>query len=391
VVNLAMGITTGIVAARWLGPEQRGELAVFVAGSFMLSTIFGMCSHESLPFLIRSKLPAGAVIGTAVAAQVVLGLVAALVSLGAPMVDLVPAEVVRSLTRVQPWFAVACVAYATNNALLSGIIARSGATSFMQVEGVRQATYLIFLILLVVGLRWGLEGALTAFTVALAAQLTASMLLLRQTTRGLRWDTSLAGRQFRYGARALPGRIAEYLFTGGGDVLVMSLATSPVGVGHYVVARAVTNLSLMPAVSTGLVVQGPAGPGHTGSPRTKHLLVAAATLTFSAAAVLGLAGPTLIRFVYGEQFVAAGTLLRWLLAAVPALLLGKVLSAWNAREGFPHRNSISVGIGAVLLVAIVPTAGRLWGTIAAVAAMAVAIWFQCGILVVLHLRGRRHP
>ena len=83
-LSLALGIPSGILAARFLGPTHRGELAVFVAGSFLLSSLIGGCSHESLPFLIRERRDPAKAVGTAVVLQVALGLVAAMLSFLAP-------------------------------------------------------------------------------------------------------------------------------------------------------------------------------------------------------------------------------------------------------------------------------------------------------------------
>lgn len=384
--NLGLGLATGIIAARFLGAEQRGQLAIFVAASFMLSTVIGACSHESLPYLIRSQRPPSRVIGTAVVIQVALGSSAGLLSLLIPLVLLVPGPAVLQL---QPWFAAACVAYATNHAISTGVLARSGATGYVRIETIRHSAYLVFLTVFVVVLSRGLPGAVLAFLAALAIQLSAAMITLRRTTRDLRWDRSLAREEIDFGARALPGRVAEYLFAGGGDVLVMSLAMSPIGIGYYVVARAVIDLTLLPAVSTGLLVQGPSITSRYGPTRTKHFLVASAALTLSAAAILALAGPTLIEIVFGTAFAPAGALLSWLLPAVPAFLIIRVVTAWNTREGFPHRNSIAVGSGAVVLVVIVPIAGQFLGTNAAVAALSLAVWFQCGMLLLLHRRADR--
>lgn len=385
-VNLSLGIPTGILAARYLGPAQRGELATFVAGSFLLSTMIALCTHESLPSLTQKGRAPERAVGTAFVLQVLLGTVAAGTSVLLPSLRILPEETRQAIQATQPLFAVACIAYAANHAISWGVLVRSGATAYIRIETARQATYLLLLPIVFIGLAAGLGGALAAFTAALAVQLTAAAYLLRRTTRGLRWDRRMASEEIGFGLRALPGRVAEYFFAAsGGDVLVMSAAIGSAGVGYYVVARAVTDLSLIPATAAGLLVQGGLGDGAAPL-RTRHLLSGAALLTLTGAVTLAAVGPMLIRFVFGEAFAPSAQLLRLLLLAIPALMLNRVLTAWNTRAGLPQHNSAAMGLTACAFALTAIPLGRSLGSSAAVVAFVSAAWLQSLALLVLRRR-----
>ena len=154
-------------------------------------------------------------------------------------------------------------------------------------------------------------------------------------------------------------------------------------------ARSLTNLTLAPAISTGLMVQATEKNAAGEIARTRDLAFAAATFTVAGAAVLAFAGPWLIVFVFGADFAPSGPLLRLTLLAVPALLLIRVLSAWNARSGVPERTSMSVGMTAVLFAAAAIPAGRVMGTAGAVLVFVGAVWLQAALLWILHRRGLR--
>jgi O-antigen/teichoic acid export membrane protein len=387
IANLSLGIPAGILAARILGPEQRGELATFVAGSFLFSTMLALCTHESVPSLLRRGRAPGTTVGTVVVLQVLLGTVAAIASLLLPALQILPEPTRHAIRATQPFFAVACIAYAANHAVSWGVLARSGATAYITIETARQAAYLLLLVVALVGLRSGLRGAVTAFTAALAVQLGVAALLLRRTTRGLRWEGGVARAQVGFGLRALPGRVAEYFFAaGGGDVLVMSAAVGSAGVGYYVVARALTDLSLIPASAAGLLVQSGRGDGTAAPAPTRHILAAAAILTLGGAAALAAIGPTLVRVLFGPPFAASTGLLRILLGAIPALLVSRVLTAWNTRNGLPHHNSAAMGVTAVAFVLTAVPLGRVLGPPAAVAAFVASAWLQTLALLLLRRR-----
>ncbi len=169
----------------------------------------------------------------------------------------------------------------------------------------------------------------------------------------------------------------------------MSAAAGASGVGYYVVARSLTNLTLAPAVSTGLMVQATEKNAVGEIVRTRDLALAAAAFTLAGATLLALVGPWLIVFVFGADFAASGLLLRLTLIAVPALLMIRVFSAWNARSGVPERTSISVGITAIIFATAAIPAGRAFGTAGAVVVFVMAAWLQAAMLWTLHRRGLR--
>jgi O-antigen/teichoic acid export membrane protein len=246
--------------------------------------------------------------------------------------------------------------------------------------------YFLGLVVFLLVLSGGLTGALSAFMLGLAAQLATGFVLLRHVAVGLRWDGQVAATQWWFGVRSLPGRLSEFLFTGGGDAVVMSLALGAGDVGLYVVARSVLELTLLPAIAAALVIQG--GAPFGSAPRTRHLVIGAGILTALGATVLAVAGPALIPFVFGREFIGSAAVLRVLIGAVPALFLIRVLVAWNAREGHPQRNSIAIGSGVPAELVLVPLAGKAFGLTGAALAFAAILWIQAGILVALHQGGR---
>ena len=92
--------------------------------------------------------------------------------------------------------------------------------------------------------------------------------------------------------------------------------------------------------------------------------------------------------VFGPAFVESGRLLLVVILGVPALLIVRVLTAWNARSGLPQRNSLAVTVAAVAFVAAAIPVGRMLGVRAAALTFVGTVWLHAALLLVLHRRRR---
>ena len=222
----------------------------------------------------------------------------------------------------------------------------------------------------VVYLALWLTGHLTLETAALTmmlAQFSSMLFALIAVWCQLRpaWKPSrtLLKRTFRYGVRDYPGAVADFA-TMRMDQLLLGGLGSSLAIGLYVVAVRISEITAVLASSVGDAMM-PEMAAATEALKADHLLARSLRLTIYAHLTvlvpLWVAAPYILKFVYGESFLAAGSTLRVLLLASVVMSVGGIVASGLNGFGHPGLSTVariaSAIVTAVALLALLPPFG----------------------------------
>jgi O-antigen/teichoic acid export membrane protein len=338
VAYAASAMVAGILVARALGPEGRGEISVLTALGAMAVLLASLGLHtSSIYFIGRFKNDADGVITNNTIAAVVGGLATAVALLGACLVfqdQLLNAISVGLLLVFLPW-----VPFNYFNEFGSRTALGMGSVALMNLP----------LLVGAVGLLLGTAIALAVFgshvvpllVVRVAIEVVAAICLvvgLRKLRRfRFRPSMPLFRRQLRYGLRNYASSLMWTLllqsdivlcnhFLGKGETGVYSVAVS-VGLPVTVLAAAIGTLTFQRVSSD--------ESAENRAANTNRILRLLLPIVLIGSAAIAAAAPWVVPFVYGESFRPAVTALIIILPGLIALTLETVVMNFLAGEGSP--------------------------------------------------------
>lgn len=246
----------------------------------------------------------------------------------------------------------------------------------------------------VVGLGWGLIGAVLAVVVAGWAALGLTVWLVRQEGARLRplWERTLLRTALSYGLRGWLANILQF-FNYRLDTFLLNGFVGAAAVGLYSVAVALAEMLwyLPNAVGFVLFPRAAASSAAAMNRLTPRVLAVTLTLTALAAVALAVIGRYLIVLVFSVSFAAAYGPLLALLPGVVLLGGAKVLANDIAGRGFPQYNSLAAGVGLVVTVVgdllLIPRYGAVGAGLASSAAYTMVFLMA---LFLYHRVSRRH-
>ncbi len=205
-----------------------------------------------------------------------------------------------------------------------------------------------------------LFGHLTVETAALSAmagQFSAMLLAVYAVCRELqpRWKPSWSEwrNALSYGMRGYPGTVADFATLRMDQLLLGGLASST-AIGLYFVAVRLSEITAVLAGSVGDALMPEVAAAKNGA-RADDLLARGLRLTIYTHLIvllpLWLAAPHILRFIYGESFLAAGGTLRILLVASVVLTAGGI--AISGLNGFGHPGLATIARVASAVVTVV--------------------------------------
>lgn len=393
----AIGVATGIIVARLLGPAGRGQLAAIIAWVSMIAYVGDLGLPVAYTYRaarrpgIQRDLVGNAVL-IVVAQWAILAAVgtwalrSALGGQGAPTIHLAIVYLwvylpLNLLTR-----------YA--NAIQRGA---GDYTSFNAVRLCVPVTYIVFLGSLValghtsVGAVVAANLLANAATLVLATVLFTSM-LRRQSRRTIdkgRWfDPRALMQDLRYGLSAHIGTLQPFNRLRV-DVLVLTVLLSAHDVGLYMVALAGANLLRAQGFAFGLIAM-PEMARERDPGRRKRTLFrlggATAVITGAAAVVALVWARPLLRLVYGADFTAAAPILRVMVVGGTAAALYRVLGDGLRGAGYPLRSTVAEVIGLAVGVPALAILTPLAGATGAAVAVAMASFVSLGVVAHALLR-----
>lgn len=337
--GLALGLASGIIIARCLGPADKGAVALYTMMIGFLATLGNPGMGAANIFLVgRGRLGAcqawanswwlSWIMGTALGLLTFFCLPLFSILFQRP-VDM--GHLAIALIGLPPAILLDCQLN-----LLRGL-QRIGWFNAAQLA--RTAARLIFVALLVAGLGYGLAGALWAANLSLGLAVVLTAMMLRRQG-GLQLTPSLAGLKasLAYGLKLQPGQIVQFLNYRLDLFFLAALADSR-QVGLY--ATAVFIAELVWYIPNGInIVLYPAVSASRDDAQARQISIRAMRHSMlwsvALAVALGLASRPMINLLYGQTFDPSAQALRILLLGMLAMVPAKLALNHLAGIGKPQ-------------------------------------------------------
>jgi O-antigen/teichoic acid export membrane protein len=385
-----MLLVSGVLAARALGVEDRGYLALMVLFPSVLAQLGSLGAPLAITYSVaREPEQAGALARTAL--RLALAQAAGLVVVHAAVLTVVLRDDPRYVRDAAVFTLVAIPASLAQQYALAFLQGRKRFGTFNALRVLPPLLYTATLVLLfVVG-----AGDLKYVTVAWLA----SSVLVGCTAVGVAVDRialsraggAPAGPIVRFGGKALLGS-ASPVETFRLDQAIVGLALSPAALGMYVVAGAFTNLPRFVANSIGLV----AYPQVAAEEPTRRWTSIWRYFFFGAAvcgAVVVLLEATLgwlLPLFFGSEFAEAVSIARIMLLGVLFLGARRVLTDAARGAGHVWEGTIAEVVAWIALVPALVVLVPAWGVEGVAAAVVFASGCSLSLLVII-LLARRAP
>ncbi len=384
-----LGVLTGVLLARALGPSGRGALAAVVLWPTMLWTVGSLGVVDSVTFVsARQTAPERSIVSTSLALAVVQSVV--LILIGLVLVPIVLARQEASVVRDCMIF-LASIPTSLVALYLASVL--NGTHRFVAFNIVRVAVFVgnaVGLVILAVLSNLTVTSAMLAYLASQVITVATAVALVFPSLEGrlIRPERPLAREMLAYGWRSQLSSISN-LLNERADQLVISIVFAPASLGLYVVAWTMTSLSGMIGYSVALAALPAVAKADTPDERQarahEYVFLTALSTTVVVIPLL-LLTPDILRIVFGPDFVPATDVTRILLVASIALGTGRVLGAALKGVNRPLDAGIAEGVGLVVtavgLAVLLPILDLKGAAITSVAA------YTASAAVGLHLANR---
>lgn len=386
VAHQSVLLVTGILAARLLGPIDRGHLALIWTITLVV-TQFGTLG---LPLAVTYEIACG----RATARSLLRDLGASVRSQIALLSALYALLIVALVTTTTTPAVAAGISIAVIPALLVQSYAGAalqGTQQFRQYNLLRLAPLAVYAIALVVLAALGSVDLTTATAAWVASWLVsgvATVLLARPVFReDASKDSSVAPASpaalRRFGLRGVLGW-ASPTETLRVDQLVVGLVLSAYDLGLYVAALAFTNLPRFLVQAVGNVAYPRVAAERNVEAQRRQVwryVAFGSAVSTVVAGLIAVAAVPLVRLAFGEAFIGAVGPLRVLLFATVILCARRVLSEAMRGAGLAGATSRAEAASWLSLVPTLPLLGLAYGLIGVAVALCIAYLLSLGMLL----------
>ena len=386
-----MGMVTGVILARKLGPHDRGVFALVLLVPSTVSTFVKLgIAQSNVYFINRKREPIDKIAANCTFLAVVLGVLAG------GVVWMSQGRFLSSvLSGMAPWalaLALVRVPLILLDDYLYGILQAAGSFHIYNTRlVVSEAARMLLVIVALLVLHLGLVAAVWITTLISFANVAWILVATRRKIPfSLRVHPSLLKQQLVFGAKSYIQTLTSHALLRV-DVYMVSYFLGPAQTAFYSLALRFTEMILEIPQAVGLVLY----PKLAMLPEVEvHRLTAQAcrrTLLLSSLGVVALAlfGPSLITLWYGKAYAPAGQPLPWAAVGVLAMSVFVILTRAFTSQ---NRQQVNIAAGVVSLLSnvllnlhMIPTMGIVG------AAMATAISYSaaCLLLMVFYLLDSR--
>lgn len=376
---LLVNIVSGMILARTLGREDRGELAAILLWPSVISTLgsLGMTDAITVAAARDSSRSASGVMGAAVFVATLQSV--ALVGVGLLLFPLIFSDYDSHIRRYAMYY-LSFIPLSFFSTYALAIL--NGRQRFRKFQIMRLVLFAVItgsLILLRVLGHLRVETAVVAYVGAYSLYLiVACVLLIRATNCVPTFDWLEVSQLLNFGLRSHLGNASSFL-NERLDQVMMSVILSPTQLGVYVIAVTLTSGTTQIGVALTSVAMPvlarennkasilPAIRRFVGISFLSSLIISVPIFAFTS---------SLIEFFFGAEFVQAASVCRILLIAGIFLSMSRVLGATLRARGNPLSAAtseiISLIITAVGLAILLPTIGILGAGIASLCAYALS-------------------
>ena len=376
-----IGLVTGILVARWLGPDGRGQLAAVISWA----ALFAYLGNAGIPvayIYASAKEPARRhqLLGNGLVAACLQWLV--LAALGIWLLPLVLASHGAVLAHLAVLY---LIAYVPLNLLTLYINAiQQGSGQYARFNAVRlsvSAGYVLLLLIFWVLGRMNVTSVVVAnllsnlLTLTLALSLTLPLLIRLSRETHLGWfDAKTLWSDLRYGLSAHIG--TSQPFSGLQiDVLALTMLVGVHDLGLYMAALAGASLLRAQGYALGQVVLPEVAKSSQHREQMKIICRFAGLAALGGAlallVVLLWAAP-LLRLVYGNAFVPAALILKVLTVAGLLGAVYRVLADGLRGMGRPFASTVAELVGLAIGIPALALGIPIWGALGAALAVTAA-------------------
>jgi O-antigen/teichoic acid export membrane protein len=366
VLILLLNMATGVLTARWLGPEGRGVQTALVLWPqfFAFTTTLGI--HSALTFYMKKEPEQeNALYASGMLMALVTG--GGAIAVGTLVIPFRLADYPAWVTAAGLWL-MAVVPFVHIHFLNTAYLrARE------QFKLFNRTRWLIPMMTLVMLAALAAAGRLTPLTAAVAYQLAYVPIAVWAVARDIRvfragWKAmrEAAGKLSRYGLRSygvdLLGNLIVYI-----DQILLIGLLAPEALGLYVVAVSLSRMLNVFSMSIVAVLF----PEASGLPEAEAAKLSLRVFKISmlcglaAALAMSALAPFLLRILYGSAFAAAIPVFRLLVLAVVIGGAAMVLAQAFMAVGKPGVASMALGLELVVLVPLLLTLVPVYGLIGA--------------------------
>lgn len=369
-----LGVATGVLLARTLGPEARGELAAVLLWPMVIVAAGSAGVTDAVAYYAaREKWPLRTLAATTLGVALALSLVLTGIGFGAISLALsgqdpdVRAAGYLFLANVPLAMVALGAAYLFNG------LHRFGWFNAIRVSVVGASA--VGLVALAVVDRLTVTNATVAYLVGTLLTVVVAIVGLRRVVGQIgRWSRRVACDVLVFGVKGQLSAVSNVL-NERVDQLVISVALPPAKLGLYVVAWTLAAPVALLGISIGFTALPVVAGGRSAADRTAaacRYVSLAALVSVAVAVPLALVAPTLIDLCFGGRFAGASESARVLVVAGALLGVGRTLGAVLKGVGRPLdagvAELIGLGVTAVGLAALLPTMGILGAAITSLVA-----------------------
>lgn len=368
-VTLAALFAVNILAARTLGTEQVGSVAVGqTVGLFAAMAANGGLNISTVYFLRHEPHRRSGLAGALMALAGASGLVTALLAVAAaPIVfGAVLDHADWALIGAAAVMGVGIIGFEFAGALLLGI---DRSRSFTAIELVRGIASLVAVAigLVVLAEAWVVVAAMAV------GYLTATLLGLRAAWLDLRprpaMDVGLARRSLAFGLRGQAGNIFQYLGLRFDLLLVPAILGLHAGGVYFVVVRVAEVVGQIATAAASFLFPGVAGAAdHRSTAMTEMATRMTLLLVIAAAILVALSAGPLLGLIFGPVYSEGASVLVLTLVAIVPLSLCRMIASDLKGRGRPGLASLGSAVMAVAIVALDVALIPRWGLVGAAVA-----------------------
>lgn len=351
-----LGMGTGIMIARLLGPTGRGEyfLAITIIGMAQQFGALGLHSsnvyqvaanHQLFPRLAANSLLISLVIGI----------------VGFPVLLLTLPRLFASVDM----FTAALIALAVGPSLYYLLMSNLllGIDRVKQFNWFELLSRLFPLFFIGVFLAFSELTPRMAVVASVLALLTSAVVVvfIAQPSQRIKIDWPLFKGAINYGLRAYLAAILGFMLSRAGGLL-LGLQDKVVEVGHLSVALQLADFMIMLPATAGMILFPKlVGKTEGRGQLTYNVVKILAGLMAVGCVIAWMLADLLIPLVFGHDFRGSVTVFKYMLPGIFALSLTSVISQYLASHGIPWALIVSWAVGVLLMIGIswllIPTHG----------------------------------
>lgn len=335
IATLVIGFGSGVITARYLGPEGRGILAVVMAVAAIGAQFgtFGLHASNTY-FIVKDKSLLGKIIGNTLWLSLVGGAIISLIVLAIlyfnkHLIAGIPLYLVAIALLVIPFGLLSMLG---QNILLG--IQRIRALNSFEFARALVGLLAVTVLLVLLGL-----GVLSVIVLSTVLSFLLSLVIFRYL-RGieknrLAFDMSLFKQMARYGLKAYLAAIFAFLVIRF-DMLMVNYFLGAGDAGVYSITANAADILYMLPMSIGMILFPQVSSMEQGGWEfTKRVAVGTAGIMVVICAVVALIARPFIIFFYGEPFIGSANALLWLLPGIFTLSINTILMNFFAARGMP--------------------------------------------------------